>query len=291
MPAQSKSRQQPSGPEVVSPIWLLKAIGGVVLAAIICGYFSLCLLFYQGQWQLVLHPTHNSEKPQSNQNFIRFGPDETAVPQLTGLWIPSDPAARYAGNTVLYLPSGDGSLSDAKPTLDRLHNLGLNVFAFDYRGYGFSALTHPNNLHMAQDAESAWLYLTTSRAIPANRIIPYGTGVGASLATTLASAHPEVPALVLDNPQTDLLTTVQHDRRARLVPTSLLFHEHFPMATALETLSTPKLLITPAPTPAYRSAASPKMNVELNHLSNGTLYAETLTRFFDQYLRRNLPTH
>jgi len=287
-----KPRQQPTGLEVVSPIWLLKAIGMVILAAIICGYLSLCLLFYQGQWQLVLHPTHSSDKPQPTQNLIRFGPDETALPQLTGLWIPSDSAARYATTTILFLPSGDGSLADAKPTLDRLHNLGLNVFAFDYRGYGFSAATNPNNLRMSQDAESAWQYLTTSRAIPASHIIPYGTGVGASLAAALAATHPEVPALILDAPQTDLLPIVQRDKRARLLPASLLFHEHFPMTTALESLPTPKLLLSTSSTPAYKSAASPKMTVELNHptalLGNDALYTQTLTRFLDQYLAQHL---
>src|SRR5258708_10149097 len=219
---------QPTPPDVVSPIWLIKAIALTIVAALLCGYLTLCLLFYQGQWQLVLHPHRATAKPQEiESSWIHFGPDESAIPQLTGRWLPAAPGARYANTTILFLPSGDGSLSDFNSTLDRLHNIGINVFAFDYRGYGFSAATHPNQQRMSKDAESAWTYLNTSRAIPAQQIIPYGTGVGASLATHLAVLHPAVPALILESPKGDLLDDVIQDNRASLVPVRLLFHEHF----------------------------------------------------------------
>ncbi|HSY35508.1 MAG TPA: hypothetical protein VK814_07140, partial [Acidobacteriaceae bacterium] len=88
---------QPAPPDVVSPIWLIKAIALTIVAALLCGYLTLCLLFYQGQWQLVLHPTRTSANPASiagiPYEFIRFGPDESATPQLTGWWIPAAPGS------------------------------------------------------------------------------------------------------------------------------------------------------------------------------------------------------
>jgi hypothetical protein len=292
-PKPSKHRpQSPSTPETIDPIWLIKAIAATVLVAIICGYLALCFLFYQGQWQLVLHPVRTSSAPQSIDGtpyqLIRFGPDESAIPQLTGWWIPATPGARYANTTILFLPPGDASLATSISTLATLHSLGLNIFAFDYRGYGQSANTHPTQQKMTHDVDDAWQYLTSSRAIPAKEIIPYGTGTGASLAAHLAATHTEIPALILDSPRTDLLATARHDPRSNLLPASLLFHENFPLAEPLKTLRTPKLLLSSPSSPdkspqAYRTASDPKITVELTD-STKTLYSQSIRRFLDQYL-------
>jgi hypothetical protein len=267
----------------------VKAIVITIAVALFCGYLTFCLLFYQGQWQLVLHPTRTSAAPTSiagvPYQLIHFGPDESATPQLTGWWIPSPPGARYANTTILFLPSGDNSLADSTPTLATLHNIGLNVFAFDYRGFGQSAPTRPSQQNMTHDANSAWQYLTNSRAIPERQIIPYGTGVGASLATQLAVDHTKIPALILDAPHTDLLEAARHDPRSRIIPLSLLFHENFPLATPLSTLKTPKLLLARSTSldQSFRTAADPKLTVELPTAS-APLYSQSITRFLDQYL-------
>ncbi len=270
-------------------MWLLKAIAATIGVAILCGYLALCLLFYQGQWQLVLHPARTSSAPASIDGapyqLLHFGPGDSATPQLVGWWVPAATTARYANTTLLFLPPGDGSLANSIPTLAALHNLGINVFAFDYRGYGQSANTHPNQQKMIHDAESAWTYLTSSRHIPANQIIPYGTGAGAALAASLATSHPVIPALILDSPHTDLLDAAQHDPRSSLLPTSLLFHEAFPLAAPLQSLHTPKLLFSKSgsqPPAAYRTAADPKITVEFTAPTEA-VYPQALTRFLDQY--------
>jgi uncharacterized protein len=261
---------QPTPPEVVSPAWLVKALALTIVAALFCGYLTLCWLFYQGQWQLVLHPTRTSASP---------------TPQLTGWWIPSDPGGRYAHITILFLADGNGSVADSIPTLASLHNIGINVFAFDYRGYGQSAAIRPNQQSMTHDADSAWQYLTTSRAIPAKQIIPYGTGVGASLATALAAAQITIPALILDTPRADLLDVARRDPRATIIPVRLLFHERFPLAAVLTKVHTPKLLLSRSTSldHTFLTAADPRMTIELSSPS-ALLYNQSLTRFLDQYL-------
>jgi uncharacterized protein len=283
-----KRRPQPAPqPESVDPMWLLKAIAATIGVAIICGYLALCLLFYQGQWQFVLHPARTSSAPASIDGapyqLLHFGPGDSATPQLVGWWIPAAPPARYAKTTLLFLPPGDGSLANSIPTLAALHNLGINVFAFDYRGYGQSANTHPTQQKMVQDAESALTYLTSSRHIAANQIILYGAGAGASLAASLATSHPAIPALILDSPQADLLDTVRRDPRSSLLPVSLLFHEDFPLTAPLQTLRTPKLVLSKSghPPAAYRTAADPKTTAEYSTPTQA-VYIQTLTRFLDQ---------
>jgi pimeloyl-ACP methyl ester carboxylesterase len=280
---------QPATPDVVSPVWLIKAIALTILAALLCGYLTFCLLFYQGQWQLVLHPTRTSASPTSIAGIpfelIRFSPDESATPQLTGWWIPSAPGGRYDTITILFLPDGNGSLTNSIPILASLHNLGLNIFAFDYRGYGQSATGRPSQQSMTEDADSAWQYLTTTRALSAQHIVPYGTGVGTSLATRLGANHNTIPALILDTPRADLLDVAIRDPRASLLPVRLLFHERFPLAEPLTTLRTPKLLLsrTTSPDQTFLHASDPRFTVELASPS-AVLYNQSLTRFLDQYV-------
>lgn len=289
---QKKSRPQQSQPrqqhEVVDPAWLVKAIGITVVAAAICAWFTFGLLFYQGQWQLVLHPARTASAPQSiggaAYEMVHFSPDESAVPQLAGWWVPAPANGRYANVTILFLPGGDGSLADSIPTLAALRGLGLNVFAFDYRGYGQSAATHPNQQRMTQDAEAAWLYLTSSRHLLASDIVPYGTGVGASLAVHLATSHGAVPAIIIESPSGDMLDIAMRDPRTHLVPMHLLFHERFPLAAPLNSLRTPKLLLWQTEEPAaFRTASDPKITVELRVHDE---YAPAVTRFLDQYVGR-----
>lgn len=286
-----RAPQREESPEPVDPAWLLKAIGLTVVAAAVCAYITFCLLFYQGQWQLVLHPMRTSAAPQSvggvPYELIHFGPDESASPQLVGWWIPALSNGRYANTTLLFLPGASGSLADSLPALATLHNLGINIFAFDYRGYGQSAATHPNQQKMTHDAEAAWLYLTGSRHLLPTQIVPYGAGVGAALAVHLAAAHGAIPAIILDSPSGDLIGEARSDSRSKLLPLGLLFHENFPLAGPLSTLRTPKLIITFAqgkPASAFSTASDPKLTVELPP-HDERLYTQSVTRFLDQYVR------
>ena len=277
--------------EVVDPIWLLKGIGVAILAALLCGYLTFCLLFYQGQWQLVLHPARTASSPSSiagiPYQLIHFGPDESAVPQLTGWWIPAAPNARYSYAAILFLSGADGSLATSIPTLAALHNIGINVFAFDYRGYGQSAPIHPSQQSMTQDAATAWQYLTVSRAVPPQQIVPYGFNVGASLATHLVTDHPMIPALILDSPHADLLDAARRDPRSHLIPVRLLFHERFPLAQPLSTLPTPKLLLSPSSDAqkAFQTAADPKVIAAFTSPSEAS-YPQSITSFLDTHLRK-----
>jgi len=279
-------------PEVVDPVWLLKALGIIVAGAMLCGYMTLCTLFYKAQWQLVLHPSHGTPllATTAGESFetIHFAVDETGNPQLVGKWLPAAAGGRYASTTALYLPSGDGSLADASDTLADLHNLGINVFAFDYRGYGQSAPMRPNQQRMEEDARSAWRYLTSTRSIPASSILPFGVGVGAALAVDLASQHSELPAVIVRNAKPNLLGDVLADPRTRLLPVHLLFHNRFEIAPSLAVLSTPKLLIADdAKAPVailYRSAADPKFTVFLPPGPSSAPLSTALARFLDQYL-------
>jgi pimeloyl-ACP methyl ester carboxylesterase len=285
-------RRSSPAPVTISARWLAGAFAVAVAAAAVCAYATLCLLFYQGQWQMVLHPSRYITATPADQKLkfddIRFDYTETGVPKLDGWWIPAEPAARWSASTVLYLHGGEGSLSNSVDDLATLHSLGINVFAFDYRGYGRSAGLRPNEQRMTEDVHAAWSYLTATRHLAAKSVVIYGSGVGASLAAELASGLPSAsqPAgIVLDGPSEAAITIVSRDARAKILPLSLLLKERFDPTDALRASSLPKLFLDRNGAKArteqlYRTAALPKEYFELNQ--NG--YEATLRRFFDEVL-------
>ena len=266
--------------------WLATTAGIAILAAIACAWATLCILFWQGSWQLLYHPTSAIVRTPASVGLafdsIGFASDAAGAAQLRGWWIPGTPQSRY---TAIYLHGANGNLGDTIDDLLRLHGAGLNVFAFDYRGYGFSANLHPSQQRMTEDTEAAWRYLTTTRGVSPATIIPYGVGVGVSLAAHLAATHPEIPALILDSPHADLLDFARRESPS-LLPVRLLFRETFPLAEPISGLRTPKLLLADAGTAnpaAFATAADPKLTVFLPSRT-GLLFDQAMERFLDAYL-------
>ncbi|ADV82811.1 alpha/beta hydrolase [Terriglobus saanensis] len=290
-----------AAPELIDPLWLLKMVGIVIGLALVCGYLTMAGLFWQGAWQLVLHPVRNTAQlqiPGIKTEEIRFAADEAGRPQLQGWWLSSSPVSAYA---VLYLRGGESSLAindEDKRNLLRLHAAGLGVFAFDYRGYGDSAILKPSEEHMQQDAAAAFDFLTQQRGFLPDHVLLFGTGIGASLAATSSLIHTSVAGLILDQPDTTLLRRVQEDGRARVLPVSLLFRDRFEVAAPLHRSLPPKLLITTEATQgnaqtandkathaAFDTAASPKNIVIM--MPGAGLQAqkdEALRRFLDTYV-------
>ncbi|MBS1815824.1 MAG: alpha/beta hydrolase [Acidobacteria bacterium] len=291
-----------STPQLIDPMWILRTVGGLVGLALVCGYLTLCLLFWQGAWQLMLHPAKNSailQMPGVPMEQISFAVDETGTPRLRGYWIPAaNVDAKYA---VLYLRGGDASLaSDAGDAgnLRMLHDAGLHILAFDYRGYGQSALPHPSEKNMLQDAGWAYDFLTQQRGYAPDHVLLWGEGLGASIATQLtANRSTSFAALILDQPNATVVASVKADPRARILPAGLLLRDRFEIS-ALPNINTPKLLMQTEPVDPssqsrndkavaelYRNAASPKMTVSFAPGENlDAVRREQLRRFLDAWV-------
>jgi hypothetical protein len=175
----------------ISGRWLLSAIAIVVPLAAFCAWAVLCLLFWQGSWQLLYHPTSAITRTPASVGLafdpVGFAPTDTGAPQLQGWWISAAPSAR---NTVLYLHGQNGNLADTLDDLASLHAAGVNVLAFDYRGYGQSQFAHPSEARWRQDSEWALQYLTATRHVDPRTIVLDGRALGANLALEVAAAHP-----------------------------------------------------------------------------------------------------
>ena len=67
---------------------------------------------------------------------------------------------------------------------------GINVVAFDYRGFGASTDSVPTELGLYQDARAVYTYLRDTIGIDPARIVIYGHSLGGGVATELATGAP-----------------------------------------------------------------------------------------------------
>ncbi len=284
--------QPAAEPITVSPRWLLAAFSATVVLAVLCGYGALCLLFYQGQWQLIFHPSHQVSSTPAGAGLafsnVRFDVTDTGKPQLDGWWIPAAPGADYAANTVLYLHDAHGSLSDCIPALTMLHALGINVFAFDYRGFGRSAGAHPTERLASADTNAAFAYLTDLRHFAPHNIVVFGDGVGATFAAQMATQF--APAgIILEDPNRSARETFLTDARARILPLWLLQNEKLDPRTELAAAHMPRLFLdvhgdSVRTRALFEASSDPKQYFDLRSAPESTLTA-TLRRFFDDIFR------
>jgi uncharacterized protein len=240
---------QSSAPPTVSVRWLLWALGGVLAAAILCAWGTLCLLFWQGSWQLLYHPSATVARTPAAAGLpfdsISLAPTDAGLPQLTGWWIPAASGARFGRYTVLYLHSQDGNLGGAVDRLAQLHAGGVNVFAFDYRGYGRSQFSRPSEAHWLQDTGWAFEYLTGTRHIAPDTIVLAGSGLGANLALEFAASHPLFAGVILESPLEDATGAVFNDARARFIPARLFLRDRYNMHAAAASLRIASLWFMP----------------------------------------------
>jgi pimeloyl-ACP methyl ester carboxylesterase len=241
-PNSNTVRQNPSAPPTVSGRWLITALAIVIAGALLCAWGTLCLLFWQGSWQLLYHPASAVARTPASDNLpfdsVGFAANTSGEPQLQGWWIPAASPAHY---TAICLHGASGNLGDSVDALARLHALGLNVFAFDYRGYGQSHFVHPSEAHWREDADSAIRYLTGTRHLAQGSLILVGKDLGANLALETAAAHPDLAGIILENPLESPTTAIFVDGRSHLVPARLLVSDRWETNTAASNLLIPSL--------------------------------------------------
>ncbi len=260
---------------LVAHRWILGGIGVMVVASLAVLYFAIGLLFWQGQWQLIFHPTHGVASTPASRNVpfedVRFDATEIGKTRLNGWWVPANSTLPPQPTAILYLHEARGSLSDALPDILALHALGKDVFAFDPRGFGKSEWAKPSEKHWNQDADAALYYLASVRHIGPSHLIVIGRGLGGTVAANLTLQHPELDRLVMIDPQPPTLGLLEAPRWTHILPIWLLARDRFNPAAALRSASVDKLFLLPAnaSAPGYvAKAASPVTTVHSTTLED-----------------------
>ena len=102
--------------------------------------------------------------------------------KLNGWYIP----AKEARATVIFCHGNAGNICHRIDVIYLFYKLGLDVFIFDYRGYGRSQ-GNPSEEGLYLDAQSAYKYLIDKRNLNEESIVVYGKSIGANVAVELCS--------------------------------------------------------------------------------------------------------
>lgn len=124
--------------------------------------------------------------------------------QISAVYLPHPNAT----HTILYSHGNAEDLGDIRPRLTQIQAIGVNVFAYDYRGYGTSQGS-ASEQGTYQDIDAAYRYLTTTLKQPPNRIIVYGRSVGSGPSIDLATRQ-AVAGLVVESGFTSVFRIVTH---------------------------------------------------------------------------------
>lgn len=113
--------------------------------------------------------------------------------KLNGWFVPS---IQNKG-TILFFHGNAGNIGDRVGKIILFHQLGLNVFIVDYRGFGRSE-GRSTEQSMYEDAHVAYEYLLARGDIDHSKIIIYGVSLGGVAAIDLAASR-EIPILIVDS--------------------------------------------------------------------------------------------
>jgi fermentation-respiration switch protein FrsA (DUF1100 family) len=112
--------------------------------------------------------------------------------KINAWYVPCD-KAKF---TLLFCHGNASNIMDRLDKIQLLHRIGMNIFIFDYRGFGKSE-GKPAELGIYLDARAAYDYLLNSLKINPAEIILYGESLGSAVAIDLASKK-QVGGLILE---------------------------------------------------------------------------------------------
>lgn len=104
---------------------------------------------------------------------------------LHGWFIP----AKKPVATLLWFHGNAGNLSHRLDNIQRLASLNLNIFIFDYRGYGRSE-GEPNEQGIYKDSQSAYKTVVGLDAVSVDTLFLFGRSLGGVCALETAMHHP-----------------------------------------------------------------------------------------------------
>ena len=144
-------------------------------------------------------------------------------------------AAPGATATLVWSHGNGGNITGRADVLTALAARGLNVLAYDYRGYGRSE-GRPSEPGVYLDAEAAYDSLR-ARGVPAGRIVAFGESLGGAVAIQLATVRPCAGVAVVST-----FTTMRDVARAHYGPLAFLAGDRFDSRARVGALSVPLLV-------------------------------------------------
>ncbi len=165
---------------------MLRKIGKMFLWIVGSGlglFLVIALFLYFNQGNLIFVPSKN----------ISVTPDQVGL-AFEDVTIEVEPGTKIHGwyfgvdaakATVLFCHGNAGNISGRLSTAAMLTSLGVNVFMFDYRGYGRSE-GQPTEANVYSDARVAYDWLLSEKNIAPQGLYLFGRSLGGAVAIYLA---------------------------------------------------------------------------------------------------------
>jgi hypothetical protein len=202
-------------------------IAGIVLLAIFVKYLERRNLFFP--FKAIEYTPKNAGLSYEDIYFVAQDNKK-----INGWFIP----AKDAKYTILFFHGNAGNISHRLDKIKIFHDLDLNVFIIDYRGYGKSEGT-PAEAGLYLDARAAYAYLIDKRKIKPSLTILYGESLGGAIALELAT---KVKASAVITEET---FSSMRDIAKDIYPflPSFFVSDAFNSLSVIEKVSVPKLII------------------------------------------------
>ncbi|MEM8805451.1 MAG: alpha/beta fold hydrolase [Cyanobacteria bacterium P01_G01_bin.38] len=216
------------------------AIAGLISYLVALG------LIWAMQPRLLFKPTHILQTTPASHNlqyeeiWIPANADTQQPERLHSWWIPQ-PKDRIG--TLIYFHGANLNIGFNVTQAYWLRKLGFDILLAEYRGYGLSEGDFPTEKTFYEDANAALVYLTQQRGIPLDEIFVYGHSLGGAIAIDLASKHPNLAGLIVQNSFTTMSEMVVRSHYAQWFPVRWILNQRFDSLQKVRDLEVP-LFIT-----------------------------------------------
>ena len=215
-----------------------------VCAALVVAGFAGCTSFENQQRKWIFQPTKEtwwagqSAADGMDVVWIDFdSKDAGAKARLYGLWLANpDPKAPV----MLYLHGARWDVTGSASRMRRMQQLGFNVLAIDYRGFGQSTDMLPSESSSYEDAQAAWDWLAAR--YPDHRRYVFGHSLGSTIAVDLAARRSDVSGLIVEGGFTSVAAVFGTFRWGWL-PISALITQRFDAGGKIGQVKAPVLVV------------------------------------------------
>ena len=174
------------------------AIWIIIIITIIYAAFAGLLFIFQSHYIYYPESTLLADPASIGLHFESISFEAKDGVKLSGWFIPKE----NSKGVILFCHGNAGNISHRLDSIQIFHRLGLDIFIFDYRGYGQSA-GKPTEQGIYEDANAAWWYLIEQRKVDPNEIIIFGRSLGGAVASWLAKSYTPA-ALIVESTFTSL---------------------------------------------------------------------------------------
>ena len=214
-------------------------VTAIAAAAMLMG----CSALHEKQGQWIFSPTDRTWgntvelAAGMDEAFVEFDSKITGKPAKLHLLINGNDAAKPM---LLYLHGARWNVVGSAWRIERMRELGFNVVALDYRGFGKSDADAPSEEKSYEDALAAWHWM--AKKYPAQPRLIFGHSLGGAIAIDLATKVSDERGTMVEGTFTsipDVFSTLKYG----WLPVGWLISQRFDSQAKVAKIGSPLLVV------------------------------------------------